>query len=163
MTIKYKDSCCCYCCQAVQYEDALINNTDDELNNHTIICLLPQVHCPGWFYTETVISYISIIDFLCFGSFVIMRFLSALLPSLSNKSVTLKFHFFHSFIYVICLLWGPVGRHHFVILGPTISKILFYLVLCSIEKLSLLLYKVSQKKSPLWYNTTLLHRIFEIN
>ena len=94
--------------------------------------------CPGLFYTETVfISYLSLIVFI-FSTFAIMRVLSALLSSLPNKSVTLIFNFF-SFIYVMSTL-GASRKTAFRYTGPTISKILYYLLLSSIEKLSFLLY-----------------------
>ena len=111
------------------------------------ICCMPCVlystcffsyQCPGLFYTETVfISYLSLIVFI-FSTFAIMRVLSALLSSLPNKSVTLIFHFVN-FIYVMSTL-GASRKTAFCYTGPTISKILYYLLLSSIEKLSFLLY-----------------------
>ena len=78
------------------------------------------------------ISYLSLIAFI-FSTFAIMRVLSALLSSLPNKSVTLIFFFFF-FIYVMSTL-GASRKTAFCYTGPTISKILYYLLLSSIEKL----------------------------
>ena len=68
--------------------------------------------CPGLFYTETVISYLSLIVLNLFSTFAIVRFFIGS-PVLAAKQVCHPhIFFFFSFIYVICLLWGPVGRQY---------------------------------------------------